>query len=280
MRSKRMKPVLLYVFSCIAALSIPSWAAPGDIIWSQDFNSYSVGTFVGQDPCWAFVNAGGVADVAWIYDDLGNLYLSMGTKSPSTGGNTWYWAIRNLGGEITATSSDIAIDLDVTPLFSPTAWLGQQFIFYVMDGTDRVIASLLLRNNSYTGTYLFNDIDLGEPSWSAHRVNHYRIEIDFAADTASLYIAYALEPRLTAALSEDFSVGDLAKIQLGIGGYYNSNQTAYVNLDNVKITDNTQRICPQGDASGDCRVDLEDFALMSNYWQVVGDLDPNDPNFL
>jgi len=290
MSSELTKMILCGVILAVAALGLPLSAAPGDILWSEDFESYTVGNFIGQDPCWAFVNEEpDCNDIASImdYETTGSKVLHMATQNKlQTGGQTWFRGTRDLVGEIVTESDAIAVEFYLGPSSCDPYWpSNRQVAFYLMDVSENVIASLYLRDPGGTppGIYLFNGVDLGEPYWNPNTMNHFRITLDFAGDTAAIYPSYAIEPRATVDLSADFSALDIAKIRFGAGWYYSSWGNVYwavAAIDNIKITDNTRPDCPQGDASGDCVVDLKDFALVSNYWQVVGELDPNDPNLL
>jgi hypothetical protein len=176
---------------------------------------------------------------------------------------------------LAATDSNrIALEFDAYNPLNPNNSRWQELGYRLRDGSGTDLFHLLVYNTT-DDIYRLNGVDIPNGPWTTGW-NHYKLDIDFVADTVDLYINYEATPRLSdIALgtgSEDFEPTDIAF--LALDAIVNWDTVGVTNfVDNIELYDNRDWNCPDGDVTGDCQVDYEDISLIADNW-----LESDDPN--
>ena len=186
------------------------------------------------------------------------------------------YGLKDLSGELASTDSRrIVFEFDAW-IFSRASQLRAQETGYrLQDPCENDIVYLLTRNTSEAGVYQLNGVDISHERW-IYGKNHYKLDIDFAADTVDIYIDYEETSSATASLPSDFEPDDIQFLRLDAAIYFAAGRNIANYTDNVELYDNREWNCPAGDVFYDCEVDLNDFSMIANNW-LLFDIDPNSP---
>jgi hypothetical protein len=240
-----MKKVLTVLL--VLGFSTASTATLSDVLWTEDFQGYSLGPIVPQDATWSMTTSAAGLEICevsnenppWDGADAQGLVVGM-TNAPA-------------GGHGTTATKDLTADPNYTVPVSPVVmvefdlrcpgqfnaddrWASQDSGFYVRDAAGNNIASLFCRSLYGDYTLCGQEMIPGseENPWLNVMYN-YAFIICFNDDTVILTrdgVGLAKAP-----LHGDFSPGDIAQIAVYGGLYYKTGGTCRTAADNIIISE-------------------------------------------
>ena len=224
----------------LVVLFAAQWACGSLVLWSEDFDGYSEGDLLPQDATysstWTYNPAPGIkifSDPPMDEFGVGNKGLRV-YKPATSSRNDRSYAHKDLTGEIVTPSQTlVTVEVDMYHRHA----LGTAYANineFKVSGPAGDIARLDINDVASKGQKL-NSTTIPGAAWTPYAWRHYRFDIDFAADTVALTIDGEASPRLTVALSSDFSASDIGKLTFGAGMYYKAGRQGESYFDNVVI---------------------------------------------